>query len=224
MSWDSTLNAFIPPSPRAEPLRYAEYVWPIEASRSLPTPSNTHSWAEILAARESRRTFGPLSEALLSEFLWHLAACKRSADSPMGFPIERRGVPSAGAIHPIHVLVGDPRSGRLDRYDGRSHALERLAISIPQALLNASTNLMSPQEGALLLFAAEPGKTAAKYEHSGSLVWRDAGVLQGGCALVAEAMGLNFCLLGMTGEPWVSSLSEKGELCGVGIALVGSRP
>lgn len=223
MSLDTTWMVFGQPSPRPKPLRYVEHVWSSEVIRGLPPPLVQRPWSPMLAARESRRTFGPLSEALLSELLWHVAACKRSVDSSMGFPIEKRGVPSAGAIHPVHVLVGDSCSRSLDRYDGRSHALERLAAPLAEGLLSACAELVPPQKGTLLLFAAEPGKTAAKYEHSASLVWRDAGILQGGLALVAEAMGLNFCLLGMTGEPWVSSLSEKGGLYGVGMALVGSR-
>jgi hypothetical protein len=155
--------------------------------------------------------------------MFQVAGAKRTIDSPMGFPLEQRGVPSAGAIHPIHVLIGDPVSRCIERYDGRSHSLQRLGSRLPDELVEACTSLVPPQEGKILLFAAEPGKTAAKYDDCGSLVWRDAGVLQGSLALVAESLGLNLCLLGMTGEPWVSQLSQQGKLCGVGMALLGSR-
>jgi hypothetical protein len=76
----------------------------------------------------------------------------------------------------------------------------------------------------MLLFVGEPGKTFSKYNHATSLVWRDAGVLIGHMALVAESLGLNFCPLGITGEPWVSELDKQGKLVGVGVALLGSRP
>jgi len=68
---------------------------------------------------------------------------------------------------------------------------------------------------------AEPGKTSAKYSSSSSLVWRDAGVLLGHIGLAAESLGLNYCPLGITGEPWVSQLDSQGKLSGVGLALLG---
>lgn len=41
-------------------------------------------------------------------------------------------------------------------------------------------------------------------------------------ALTATAQGLNFCPLGITGEPWVSGLADQGKLTGVGLALLGA--
>jgi hypothetical protein len=72
----------------------------------------------------------------------------------------------------------------------------------------------------VLAFVAEPGRTAAKYEDSDSLVWRDAGVLQGMLCAVAPAVGLEVCLLGPTGDEWVSRLAGEGQLRGVGLARV----
>jgi hypothetical protein len=73
-----------------------------------------------------------------------------------------------------------------------------------------------------MLFAAEPNLTFAKYNEACSLIWRDAGVLQGILSLAAEDLGLNFCLVGVTGEPWVSGLIEQNTLVGVGAAYVGA--
>lgn len=223
MSSDTTWTEMGQPTPRTEPTRYNEHLWNIRESRSLAEPANHHPQLAFIESRQSRRTFGELEANVLHELFWHVAACRRSTDSPMGFPLESRGAPSAGAIHPIHVLVGDPRSRSVERYDSLSHSLQLLQQQLSEDIIAACTELVPPQSGKLLLFAAEPGKTAAKYDGSASLVWRDAGVLQGSLALVSEALGLNFCLLGMTGEPWISQLSNEGKLRGVGIALVGSR-
>lgn len=73
-----------------------------------------------------------------------------------------------------------------------------------------------------MLFAAEFGKTAAKYRYPESLVWRDAGVLQGALTLTATALGMSFCLLGITGNPWIGDLADQGQLMGVGAAIFGS--
>lgn len=75
-----------------------------------------------------------------------------------------------------------------------------------------------------ILFLSEPGKTLGKYQNGCSLIWRDAGALLGVMALTATAQGLNFCPLGITGEPWASNLAEQGKLAGVGFALLGSPP
>ena len=72
-----------------------------------------------------------------------------------------------------------------------------------------------------MVLVAEPGKTAAKYANSESLVWRDAGVLLGYMSVVAEALGLGFCPLGITGQAYVSALSADARLTGVGLAVVG---
>ncbi|SEM10533.1 hypothetical protein SAMN05518845_11692 [Variovorax sp. YR750] len=83
--------------------------------------------------------------------------------------------------------------------------------------------LIAAPVATLLLLVAEPGKTAAKYFNSESLVWRDAGVLLGYLSLAAEALGLAFVPLGITGDPWAGKLVDESGLAGVGAALVGRR-
>lgn len=224
MSLDTIWTELGQPRPRSEPLRYTEHVWDSATVIQLPKPSIENPALAALDLRQSRRSFGALDNVSLASLMWHVAARKASADSTLGFPIEHRGVPSAGAIHPIHILVCDPATRVVERYEGSTHALHALALPAPVALVAACEEVLPAQNGKLLFFAAEPGKTAAKYESPVSLVWRDAGVLQGGLALATEALGLNFCLLGITGDPWIAQLSEKGKLRGVGVALVGSRP
>lgn len=223
MSLDTTWTELGQPRPRSEPLPYVEHIWDSAAVTQLPRPTVANPMLAGLDSRQSRRSFGPLDNVLLASLMWHVAAPKASARSMLGFRIEHRGVPSAGALHPIHILVCDPATRVVERYEGSTHTLHALALPAPAALVAGCEEVLSAQDGKLLLFAAEPGKTAAKYESPASLVWRDAGILQGGLALVAEALGLNFCLLGITGDPWIAHLSEEGKLRGVGVALVGSR-
>ncbi|WP_424681013.1 nitroreductase family protein [Frateuria sp. YIM B11624] len=223
MSWDSTWRGLGQPRPLLEPSIYDEHVWSLQTARPLPLPVVDSALLNTLRGRRSARQFGRLSEEDLAALLWSVAACKESVDSPMGFPLERRGVPSAGAIHPIHILVCDSYSRTLSRYDGLSHTLQRLDVLAPVDLLAMLGEILPMQDGTLLLFVAEPGKTDAKYADPVSLVLRDAGVLQGAMAIAAEALGLNFCLLGATGDPWIAALSDEGKLRGVGAALVGSR-
>jgi len=175
--------------------------------------------------RRSRRKFAPLSETSLGALLWHTSRTQNSKRSPLGFDIEQRPAPSAGAIHPIHILVLRENTKMWARYNPVPHALEPLG-TISERLnpfVQECNSIVPIESGDLLLYVAEPGKTAAKYAYSESLVWRDAGTLQGIMAIASEVLGLNFCLLGVTGEPWVSALDQEGKLRGVGAAILGAR-
>lgn len=216
------------PVPREVPESYAPMVWPEGATIALPSARDVEigSMKSALDARYTQRSFGRVSPEQISVLLWHTARTLQVAASPLGFPIEHRPTASAGAIHPIHILVQLERKQEWGRYCSQHHSLQ----AVPEAgvLVNPLSELCEvvvPRgDGALILFAAEPGKTSSKYENVDSLVWRDAGVLQGHMALVAAAIGLNFCLLGITGDPWIADLSEKGQLRGVGAAILGARP
>ena len=216
------------PIPRSVASLYSPIEWEVQKRRSLAV-SNSEELAPMattLDSRHSQRTFAPICEARLGALLWHTARTKESAPSPLGFQIEHRPTPSAGAIHPIHLVIQLANEGNWARYNPQEHSLDLLAQSdsLLQPLVDCSEQVMPRGGGHLILFVAEPGKTAAKYENPESLIWRDAGILQGSLALVAAALGLNYCLLGITGNPWVTQLSDQGKLQGVGVAILGSKP
>lgn len=143
----------------------------------------------------------------------------------MGFDLENRPYPSAGGIHPIHLVLQRPDGGALERYNTRGHSLEELPGSelLATCLREEAEKAVVTQASTLIALVAEPGKTAAKYTHSTSLVMRDAGVILGYLSLCSEVLGLNFCPLGMTGDEYLKSLDQQGKLRGVGLALIGSR-
>jgi SagB-type dehydrogenase family enzyme len=182
------------------------------------------SLGEAVSARRTARHFGLLEKSQLSAFLWWTCRITAVGDRHLGFPLTQRPAPSAGAIHPIHVCLQIPEHG-WQRYDPESHALASLGAREPalSGFREVASQVLAPESGVLMLFVAEPGKTYAKYDFADSLVWRDAGVLFGQMALVAEGLALNFCPLGITGEPWVSRLDDKSKLVGVGAAILGAR-
>lgn len=162
----------------------------------------------------------------MGELFLHTLWCQRTAESPLGFDLQQRSIPSAGAIHPIHLVMQVPGSADWARYNPITHTLDVMGSSaaVLGSVYAEASRLVEMQSGSLLLFIAEPAMTAAKYQDADSLVWRDAGVMQGALAFVAEALGLNYCLLGITGDPWVGQLAEQHELVGVGVAALGARP
>lgn len=215
------------PVPKNERVQYTPVIWPTETIKQLFVPNEvtTSPFQDIVTSRRTRRSFGGVSDDILSRFLWFSAHCQEEGSAELGFPLERQPAASAGAIHPIHILALSFDNHILWRYIPAGHKLAIVHISkdMLDNLRILVTDVVQPNSGTLLIFVAEPGKTFAKYKNGCSLIWRDAGVLQGHMSLVAEALSLNFCLLGITGDPWVKQLDEKGRLVGVGMALLGSR-
>lgn len=222
--WTSLGN----PTPRAQVHTYRPVTWPVGSSLPLPTPHciTMPTLDVATASRRSEREFAAPSDATLGALFWHTARPMRCVPSPMGFEIEQRPVPSAGAIHPIHLILQLPDEAGWGLYQPAQHrlaVLENVRETL-RPLVEQCEGIVPRGGGRLMLFVAEPGKTAAKYENAESLVWRDAGVLQGALALTAAALEMNFCLLGITGNPWIARLAEEGKLMGVGAAILGARP
>lgn len=214
------------PVPRAQPMRYQPFVWPDGPRLQLASRNKALKLdlVELLERRETRRDFRqPIDKASLGEFLWLACRNRSSRPSPFGPDQESRVYPSAGAMHPMHVLVSR-EAGPWMLYDPVAHALIELPESSHSAATaRAAANYLFDTGGGMLIgLVAEPGKTAAKYENHETLVWRDAGVILGYMSLVAEALGLPFCPLGITGGPYVTDyLSSSAMLQSVGMAVVG---
>lgn len=212
------------PQPRATPSSYVRFCWPVTYRKMLKPGSAPKlvDLAEILTTRRSHRPgITPTIEAL-GALLWQVSRTICVAPSPYGFELERRPVPSAGALHPIHILLRWPKEGVWARYDPRTHHLEYLADEQGHlvGLAEHALEVAEATDGVVMAFVAEPGRTASKYENGESLVWRDAGVLQGTLCAVAPALGLQVCLLGPTGDTWISRLADECQLRGAGLAHV----
>jgi SagB-type dehydrogenase family enzyme len=215
------------PVPRPQPARYQPFVWPAGIRLQL-APRNQVLELDLVALleqRQTRRSFNrPLEDATLGEFLWLACRNRSSRPSPFGPDQESRAHPSAGAMHPIHVLLCRD-AGPWMRYDPAEHALIELPGSTDSASVgrHAASRLLELDQGVLLGLVAEPGKTAAKYANHETLVWRDAGVVLGYMSLVAEALGLTFCPLGITGQSHLTDyLSDASRLQAAGLAVVGA--
>lgn len=129
-------------------------------------------------------------------------------------------------MHPIHVLVGAAATP-WQRYDAVSHVLREVPGSEPHLgeVWRAAEEVLPTGRGLLLALVAEPGRTAAKYKHPDSLIWRDAGVMLGYMSVVAEVLNLPFCPLGITAEDeFAKLLQPPARLFGAGLALLGGCP
>ncbi|MEX5364893.1 hypothetical protein WCE03_24070 [Pseudomonas guariconensis] len=213
------------PRVRAQPRHYQPFTWPEGTFHALPQVEDASDKGilNLLDHRRTRRTFNALRADQLGQLLWRSTRTQATAESDYGFDLELRPTPSAGAIHPIHILAQLPGTPNWYRYDSRRHGLIELPGSAEAlaGLAEQSQQILPCGQATRLLLVAEPGKTAAKYQHGESLIWRDAGALLAIMAVIAEALDYAFCPLGITGEPWTGQVAPSGVLTGVGVALLG---
>lgn len=214
------------PQPKLSPTAYTPIQWTgpcIELSTN--GASRAPHLAAVLADRRSRRDF--TAPATLDDLAAMLELCCRTRElraSDLGFDLEFRPHPSAGAIHCVHTLVQRVIDEDWMYYDAQAHQLVSLlgTSAAANAARSTANALVPATNSSLIALVAEPDKAATKYENPGSLIWRDAGVLLGYFSICAEALGLSFCPLGITGQPILDrELDEQGRLCGVGMALLG---
>ena len=214
------------PAPRDTVRAHQPVTWPQGAKQLLSRspPDCDPAVANLLRTRRTARDFDAVSPTELSG--WFDLSCRvqQRQASMLGFDLTRRPAPSAGAIHPIHVITAWPQESRWHRYDPFDHALLAFDSAVEAREAHASVQrVLAAPDATLVLLAAEVGRTSAKYEHAASLVWRDAGALLATMALAAHALSLAFCPLGVNGEPWTGRLLEEHGLVGVGAAFIG-RP
>lgn len=218
------------PKPKERSSHYKPYCWPDGAEVCLESaPSELPvNLTRLAQERQSRRAFTTLPLPALGHLLSLCCRANSWAETTFGFEQQFRGVPSAGAIHPIHVLVQRERSEAWERYDPIGHKLKGMGTGESKASAGSARafadELVVTGAATLVALVAEPGKTGAKYNHPESLVWRDAGVLIGAMAWTAEALGLNLCPLGTTGHTYVAPLGPEGVFVGMGMLLIGGRP
>jgi len=182
----------------------------------------------VLNARQSRRTFGPLSRAKLSEFLWHSARTRFSSRDNAGRLHESRPAPSAGACHPHDLLIVQAKARGLSAqlYDPRTHALTDLRVD-SRALRNLHQHVeqaLAIGRGTLIWLVGHPPRTERYYESAESLLWRDAGALLAIMAIAAEALDLSLCAVGMTGDRQIRRLfGARRGVRGFGGVILGTR-
>lgn len=218
------------PSPRDAVAPYEPIHWPAAQAVRLPfeVPAAQPGVTLALARRRSCRHFAPTARsdilAALGTLLGSTCGVVRGPSIDVaGTNLSQRPAPSAGAIHPVHVVLNMPDDDAWHRYDPFEHQLVELRGASATEARREAADIFAAPDACLLLFAAEPGLTGAKYSEADSLVWRDAGALQGLLCLAAEALGLGSCLLGSTGDRHARSLTERSGLHGAGMAYIGCR-
>lgn len=138
----------------------------------------------------------------------------------------RRPAPSAGALHPLDIVLVDWRgTPRLLRYDPISHRLEVLITKDScdhlDELACAMAEILPHARGTAIALLGDIVRVGAVYEDGDTLFWRDAGVLLQTLFVAATAYRLAFCPLGILGHELVRALGLAQRLTPAGVAMIG---
>jgi hypothetical protein len=216
------------PHPVEEP--FQEYPVARKATRYLPTPDHLPdiSLASVLDNRRTVRDFTALDDISLSRLFWMCMKTRRSEEEPSGFLWQHRPLPSSGGRQCVNALLITQKTVEpsVELYDPNAHALVELHLQDQAVVSDAISTIegvVPVGAASIIWFAADYERVSTRYANGESLLWRDAGIHIAGFALAAEALELNSCAIGLTGDEWVPRIFGSKRFTGVGGLLVGGR-
>ncbi|CAG2304714.1 nitroreductase family protein [Burkholderia sola] len=201
---------------------HLDYTWPVESSMQCE-PFSAPAGRTFVDVFEQRRSTRILSPAPLELTVGALLFALTPRFWKEGDPLRRSRRPtlSAGAIHPISVLLF--AESAVFRVNADSGMLEKLTFppEVRDAWVSKCQQMLPSANGAFVTLVADMARPMSAYAHSETLVWRDAGATLQTLALVAELFRLGFCPLGILGNEVVSALPSGEQLLAVGAAAIG---
>lgn len=216
------------PEPKKQIEKAPEFVYAIcdTIRLSVPTVFPSTSFWKIIRDRKSSKEFKQLSIEQISNILYLASKTKDVTVDSDGYVLTHRPSASAGARHPIDILVISPILGKnvLHYYNPFEHTINKLDLNsenIDQFLLhvNGSINL---NNATVIWFLAHPSRTSTKYDNAVSLIWRDAGALIHSIQLACTFYDISSCPLGTLGEPYISDIfSNFGMVWSAGGIVIG---
>ena len=193
--------------------------------RSITEWRAEKSFDEVMELRRSPSAIGEVNLECTLGFVRHVFQA-REVGHGENFGLSRKPSISAGALHPIDVLiVAGPEVQEPILFSDRNSKCLTLSVKCPNTLANAvadCSEILPTARGHLLLFAGDMRRVAEKYRPAESLLWRDAGAALQTCAMAAFAYGLAFCPLGDTGRAILDQLDPPhGEFVALGLGVFG---
>ncbi len=217
------LNLTEDPSPLGDG-PFAAYKWPVV--RTVPFGHHRlpaeRTFFDVFESRRSIRALKPAPLAAILDAL-RLALVPRFWKTEDPLLRSRRPSLSAGALHPISILIfAEDKTYRVNVEDSTLDEV-RVCGEATERFLHKCRQVVPAADGAFLVFVADKARPNVAYDHPDSLIWRDAGALLQTLALAAESYELGFCPLGILGGEVVRGLPTADQLMAVGVATIGLR-
>ncbi|HEY5203138.1 MAG TPA: hypothetical protein VIJ63_00870 [Roseiarcus sp.] len=135
-----------------------------------------------------------------------------------------KGVVSAGALHPVKGVLLD-RDGNpifYDDVDDRFLSVGIRDVRQLEGFLNDCREVLPEAQGRWIALIADCRDLSRLYTNHQSLLWRDAGAAIQVMAMVAEALELAFCPIGILGHGLIDALLPGGGgFAAVGVVAIG---
>ena len=190
-----------------------------------PSGVNSRDFFEVATERTSQRKFAALTGSRLAELLWYSAKVISTHSQANGYILSHRPSPSAGARHPIDIIVSMPAKKRkLEYYNPFDHSLNVITADqiLTDRFVGHINECLEIQEGTIIWFLAHQIRTGAKYDNPESLVWRDAGALIYCMQVVCTALNLSSCAVGTLADPFLNKLFGE-EVTSAGGIIIGEN-
>lgn len=203
------------------------FSYPIKGKIKLLRPSSKYcvNFFDLTLTRRSARNFTALLPNQLDILLWYGAKAIDTYIQSNNYILSRRPSASAGARHPIDILVCARSPLSIAYYNPFEHTLNQLDYnsSILNDLMNHVNENIAIQDGTFLWLIAHFPRTAAKYDNAESLIWRDAGALLHQLQLTASSLKINSCCVGTLGEPFIKLLEPSANTISAGGIIIGNE-
>lgn len=217
------------PEPKRNEDAPVVFHYPVDNSIQLIRPSHIEPiyLADVIAQRRSTHIFRQLSLVEISKVLWLSAKVQEIAWQSNGYILSRRPSASAGARHPIDILIMSPILDSLKSfhyYNPFAHSLSRLVLSdiLIEEFTNHVSSVLDVANATIIWFIAHPDRTEAKYNNAQSLIWKDAGALIHSIQIACAGYNIKSCPVGSLGEPYISQMfKEHGNVFSAGGIVVG---
>lgn len=215
------------PRPRTKPIPHEPLIWPVTRTIAMSMTSIPEiDFVDVLNRRRSQRRLRPAPLRAIAGAIAFATRSRFVRTVGAGAPRYRRPAPSAGALHPLSVLIVPAR--------GRPRAL----LCNPDADLLVDLELIKPKEisalhalrygmvpeanGDLVILVGDKRLVEAHYDDGATLFWRDAGALAQTLLLTFEACDLGACLLGVSGAQAIDALGLARSAKAAGVIVVGA--
>jgi SagB-type dehydrogenase family enzyme len=218
------------PKPKEEQAKFLPFVYPTIGKTLLSRgfAKSNLSFLDVFLSRRSINDLSGITILKLSEVLYYSCKTQYILVDESGFLLSKRASPSAGALHPIDILVSpSPLSGirNLSFYNPTDHSLNELKIEkeILQEFFTEVNDNVRLNDASLIWFSIQPEKTSSKYDNSESLIWRDTGALLYCIQITCTYLGLSSCPLGTLAANTFHSLFATQSLIPGGGILIGKN-
>jgi SagB-type dehydrogenase family enzyme len=205
---------------------FEPFVYPVKNKQLLnrnfnPKPKD---FLSTMIERRSSRSISKLTLVQLEELLFY--SCKiTSIDlNDSGFIKSKRITPSAGARHPVDLLISLPDDLRtLNYYNPLDHSLSELLVeqNILDDFFSTIDKNLSIENACVIWFSIQTNKTASKYGNPESLYWKDTGALLYCIQLMATYLGLKSCPLGTLSSSSFNKLFKDSSIVSGGGIIIG---